>query len=251
MNIIFSNYGNDSIALIQWAYENNLPDVTVAHVITGWQGTHWQHRLDQGQELAKRLGFNVTHLTAHHDFSSLIQERRAFPTTKFQWCAGILKGLPLLEWLDEEDFDCKATILIAHRRAASPANQQLPEYIEESEYYGDRRLWHPLYLCTTKERDALIQRSGLDKLSHRALECDPCVNSDEADLLRLDAATITRTRQLEHAINQSMFSSQRFANATNLTEVILWLKQEYPSNPQANPEQFLEMGCGSPYGCGL
>ncbi|ODN43597.1 phosphoadenosine phosphosulfate reductase domain-containing protein [Piscirickettsia litoralis] len=253
MNIIFSNYGNDSIALIQWAYENKLDNLTVVHILTGWQNPQWQARLDQGQALAERLGFRVVHLKAQHDFASLMKERKSFPTTKFQWCAGILKGLPLLEWLDEADFDCEATILVAHRRAASRANQQLPEYIDESEHYGDRRLWHPLYLCSNNDRDALIERSGLEKLPHRALECDPCVNSDDADLLRLDSdpATINRTVQLEQQIHQPMFSPQRFANASNLKDVIIWLKQEHPNTTLTNSDEVLDMGCGSPYGCGL
>jgi len=34
--VIFASYGNDSIALIQWAHEHNLKNVTVAYSDTGW-----------------------------------------------------------------------------------------------------------------------------------------------------------------------------------------------------------------------
>lgn len=35
-HLIFASYGNDSIALIQWAHERGLPDVHVAYGDTGW-----------------------------------------------------------------------------------------------------------------------------------------------------------------------------------------------------------------------
>ena len=39
-HVIFASYGNDSIALIQWAHERDLTDVAVAYSDTGW-GAPW------------------------------------------------------------------------------------------------------------------------------------------------------------------------------------------------------------------
>ena len=42
-HLIFASYGNDSIALIQWAHERSLPDVHVAYTDTGWAADWWRN----------------------------------------------------------------------------------------------------------------------------------------------------------------------------------------------------------------
>ena len=46
-HLIFASYGNDSIALIQWAHERGLPGVHVAYGDTGWAADWWAGRVDQ------------------------------------------------------------------------------------------------------------------------------------------------------------------------------------------------------------
>ena len=50
MNIIFSSFGNDSLALIQWAIDNNLDNVVVAYSNTKWGRDDWQDRVDKARE---------------------------------------------------------------------------------------------------------------------------------------------------------------------------------------------------------
>ena len=45
MHIIFASYGNDSVALIQWAHERRLTDVTVLYSDTGWAADWWAERV--------------------------------------------------------------------------------------------------------------------------------------------------------------------------------------------------------------
>ena len=42
MNVISASYGNDSKAMIQWAFENGIDDVTVVYIDTGWAGESWR-----------------------------------------------------------------------------------------------------------------------------------------------------------------------------------------------------------------
>lgn len=42
MNVISVSYGNDSLAMIQWAHENGLDDVIVVYIDTGWSGESWR-----------------------------------------------------------------------------------------------------------------------------------------------------------------------------------------------------------------
>ena len=83
-------------------------------------------------------------------------------------------------------------ILLGKYRAKSPALITLPEFIEESEHYGERKVWHPLYDHTQEEIVSLVQRSGLSLLHHRSLECDPCVNNTDADFFTFTARSILR-----------------------------------------------------------
>ena len=58
-NVIFSSYGNDSIALIWWAYQKGLKGVIVAHSDTGWSADWWAARVAKATAWTESLGFGV------------------------------------------------------------------------------------------------------------------------------------------------------------------------------------------------
>lgn len=253
MFILLSNFGDESIALIQWAREKQLKNVTVVSFVTGWEAPEWNQRIAKGMNWVQSIGFNYHYIEPPLSFSELMHEQGKFPTRKFQWCANFLKGLPLLSWLDDIDSNCAATILIARRQASSRANFDLVEHIEEEEKLGDRALWHPLYKHTNNERDILIQQAGFDILNHRSLECDPCVNSDANDVLRMDLSTIERTAQLEQAMKAQLLDETIYDGLSDLLEIYKRRdKQEFtPSTGIADQNELFDMGCGNTYGCGL
>ena len=127
MNIIFGNYGNQTLAAIQWVFEAKLSDVSVVSVSTGWAAAEWLPHVAAAEAFADRCGFKVVRLASKPDFSELIADRQGFPSTQFQWCAGFLKGLVLLDWLDEQDRRGQATLIFGKRRRDSRANFDLPE----------------------------------------------------------------------------------------------------------------------------
>lgn len=253
MNVISTSYGNDSLALIQLAHELALNDVVVTYIDTGWSGDGWPQRVNEGEAYAKSLGFEVVRIEADLKFRELMKLKKGFPNQRFQWCSGLLKGLPFLNWLDSRDPDATATVLIGKRRAEGEKGGDrlnTPEYVEASEYHGGRKLWHPLYLHTDEERDALIQRAGFKPLPHRSLECDPCVNANKGDFRRLAAADIAKVEALERDVGKTMFRPKRHGGATGIREVIKWARY---SSAQYTPGQddLFSAGCGSPFGCGL
>ncbi|MGB6976204.1 MAG: phosphoadenosine phosphosulfate reductase family protein [Gammaproteobacteria bacterium] len=249
MHIIFGNYGNNSIALIQWAYENKLTEVSVVHVETGWAAQEWAEQVQRGQTLARRYGFTPITLAAPATFQQLVLDRGRFPSHKFQWCAGFLKGLPLIEWLDEVDASATATILLGSRRADSRARMQLPEFIESSEHFGERRIWHPLFKQDDLTRNALIQRAGIEVLAHRSLECDPCIHSQIGDLQRLSLGTCQRVANLEKQVQQPLFAPETFGNAQNIEQAVVWAKQQPRMTDTHSLEKF-DLGCGAFFACG-
>lgn len=255
MHIIVSNFGNESIALIQWAAEQQLTDVTVLSIETGWSAPEWPSHVEHCQNWVSSLGMTPVHLEPKVTFESLIQTQGNLPSRKFQWCANFLKALPLLEWLDSADVDPsgEAIILLARRRAASRINFDLPERIEEEEKLGERQVWHPLYQHDTQARDELIKQAGFDVMPHRSLECDPCVNSDLNDVLRMDLSVIERTAKLENEMGAQLLDPAIYQGQKTLLEAVQQLKKTAtPDNPTStDSSEMFDMGCGNSFGCGL
>ena len=247
MNVISSSYGNDSVAMIQWAHETGLPDVHVLFIDTGWAATGWLDRVSKAEEWVKSLGFNAVRLTPEVQFEELMRSKKGFPSQRYQWCSVHLKGVPFLGWIDEADKECKATVLIGKRRDESPERADTAEFIASSEYHGGRRVWHPLFLHTDADRDALLHRAGFEPLPHRSRECSPCINSNRADLRLLDETDIAKVEALESEVGKTMFRPARHNGAVGVRKVIAWASASPGTYNEAQDDMFSE--CSSGY-CG-
>ena len=82
MQIIFGNYGNNTIALIQWAHLHQKNNVYVVHVETGFAASEWQTQVKKGQALAKRYHFNAIALQANPGLPEMILDRKRFPSSQ-------------------------------------------------------------------------------------------------------------------------------------------------------------------------
>jgi len=243
--VISTSYGNDSTAMIRWAYERGLKNVVVAYCDTGWAAPGWMQRVIQGEKLATECGFSTVRLQSI-GMQELVRMKKGFPGNgQQQFCTAHLKGVPFLQWLDEADPECKAVVMVGKRREESRARANTPEFVYESEYHGGRTLWHPLYLHTEAERDALLQRAGIEKLPHRSKECSPCVNANRDDFLRLTPGEIERVGNLEVEISKPMFRAKRFG-ALGIHGVIAWAK-EGRKRGDFDEE---EASCSGLFGCG-
>ncbi|MCF6807460.1 phosphoadenosine phosphosulfate reductase family protein [Thiotrichales bacterium 19S9-12] len=252
MHVIVANFSDDSVALIQWAYEQNLSDCHVLYVDTKWQAQKWQQRIIEVTAWLKTLNFSFHIIRPELGFQALVEQRKEFPSIQFQWCPGLLKGIPILDWLEAHDEDENATILLPHRRDMSKAQADLNEYIEESEHYDDRLIWHPLYKHSELERNALVEKGGFSLLNHRSLECEPCIFSNTKDFMTLDNADINKTNQLEEKINQPMFKPEDHqSDAKGIKEVINQVKLIKNLESSDNAYDRFAQGCGWPYACGL
>lgn len=248
MNVISSSYGNDSTAMIQWAHERQLQDVHVLFIDTGWSAPGWMARVEAMEQWVKSLGFNAVRLTPAVQFIELMKAKKGFPSQRYQWCSVHLKGVPFLDWIDQADLDCKATVLIGKRRAESPERADTTEFIESSEYHGGRLVWHPLFKHTDADRNALLQRAGFEPLPHRSRECSPCINSNRADLRLLDETDISKVEQLEIDVGKTMFRPARHNGAEGVRKVIAWASASPGTYNEAQEDLF--NGCSSGY-CGF
>ena len=234
-DVIFASYGNDSIALIQWAVESGevLPGETmIVHSDTGWAAESWAERVEQASAWARSLGFRTTAIPSM-GMRALVSMKKGWPRQGMQFCTEHLKIKPALQWLDENDPERDVTCLVGVRRVESRARAQWPEWIESSERHGGRSLWSPLVRHTDEMRDALVSRTPFDVLPHRSQECFPCVNSNRDDLRQLTPERVAEIAALESALGytskgkpRTMFRPYRHQGATGIREVWRWAKSE-------------------------
>lgn len=232
--VVRSNYGDESIALIQYLYEHAnklLPscEVIVVYIHTGWAASHWASRVAEGIGYVERCSFKSVGLSSQETLQELVGERKAFPSSKFQWCANFLKGLPLLTWLDEHD-PAGEWVIALPKRQALYQQPSIVAWQEACELHGERALWHPILTLSEKERDEYILRAGWTPLGHRSLECSPCIHSHEGDLQRLSEEDRNKLTILEQKVGKKMFPTIK---------------------KRCHDRRHFSMGCGDFFGCGL
>lgn len=237
MFVLIANFGNDSIALIEWAKQQKLKNLKIISVDTGWAAPRWQNRVDQAQEYISNAGFEHVRLSSPLSFFELIQSRNNFPSTKFHWCAKFLKGLPILDYLDEIDPGLENIILLSKRRDQAKKLANLAEFEEESELFGWRKLWHPLCEFNLAQRDELIIQAGFEILESRSLECDPCIYNQKRDFMGMEPESKSKLEKLEAKLGKPMFS-----------KVVLGSLED--KNLGADQRDIYFNGCGSEFGCG-
>lgn len=236
--VIFSSYGNDSVALIQWAHENALEDVAVVYSDTGWAFDWWEDRVREKEEWVRSLGF-TPYRTTSEGFANLARRKKGFPTQRYQWCSYVLKIEPGMRWLEENDPHKSAICLVGARRgeAADPLSTRanFPEYLVRSENHGGRMMLAPGVDWTEEDRNAFLKRAGVEPLDHRSGECR-CVNSNKLDFQRYSESDILVIEGLEAEVGKTMFRPHRHMGAKGIRQVIRWAwspRGKYEPEPEA------------------
>lgn len=236
MYVLFCSYGNDSIALIQWAHERGLKDVTCLYSDTGWASNAWPARVEAGETLARSYGFNTAR-TSSEGMIPLVTRKRGWPGAggQGQFCTGELKVKPAQEWLEKHDPEKDATAVTGVRREESSHRSDAPEFVEESERHGGRELWQPLVRHTTAMRNDLLRRAGFEVLPHRSQECYPCVNAtiDDLRLLTEDRIALIDITEQELGCTRKgkprvMFRPARRKRAVGIRAVMKWADAPRP-----------------------
>lgn len=220
--VISSSYGNDSVALLQFAKERQLQNVSVVYCDTGWAHPDWPKRVQQGEALAKSFGFKPYTIRGEFTFETMVRHKKCFPSNKMQFCTGFLKVIPFHDFMDEHDPLKQATVVIGKRRAESQRRANTPEFVPANAYYDGRTVWHPLYKHTDAERNALVERTGMEVLLHRSEECCPCVNANRAGLRATPKSQIDKVRKLEAETGRELFRARSHQGAWGIDEVMEW-----------------------------
>jgi 3'-phosphoadenosine 5'-phosphosulfate sulfotransferase (PAPS reductase)/FAD synthetase len=242
--IVRANYSQETIVLLahlsQQGQYNAYKKKYAVYIETGWGAEGWLSHVERGERLAKQLGFIPIRLSSPASFESLMRDRGDFPSQKFQWCAGMLKDIPLINWLDEHDPTGEWVIAIPKRQAL--ARTTIPEVIHECPYHGDRKVIHPILHLTEQDKaDYLAQYSFQDALV-RSLECEPCVNLRQSEIAELKYSDIEKTFQLEKFLQKTLFPTDIKSQVQSAKECVKEIGLQRDS---------FNRGCGDPFGCGL
>lgn len=227
-----ASFGNDSLALIQWAHERGLRNVVVLYNNTGWAHPAWAGRVKRCRAWAESLGFE-THETESMGMPALVKWKRGWPRQGIQFCTEHLKIIPSIAFMAERDPLAQAICLVGKRRAESRERSNAPEWMWPVSANGNRAVWQPLVEHSTEARDALLDRAGFKPLPHRSRECNPCVNSSRADIVlfaktKSEVAKVRNT-EADAGLNKkggarTMFRPKSKGGALGIDEVIDWAK---------------------------
>lgn len=238
MHVIFSSFGNDSLALIQWAIDSKLPNVHVVYSNTGWYHPDWPAKVEKAKVWLASVGFHF-HEIASEGMANLVLRKRGWPRHGMHFCTEELKIKPAFEWLERMDPKKEAICLVGIRREESFQRSTFPEWTEDSPRHGNRPLWAPLVNVKNPERDVLITRAGFEVLPHRSQECYPCINSNKRQLKLVNEDRIKLIEKLEKQLGprRSMFRPQSKMGATGIREVVKWAhteRGEYETKPDCD-----------------
>ena len=250
--VIKASYGNDSVALIQWAREAALGKVCVLYNDTGWAADGWMARVEKMEAWAQSLGF-ATARTQSIGLEALVRKKKSWPRQGIQFCTQELKMAPTDAWMEEHDPFGVSVIVIGVRRIESQNRKDFPIFQVGRD---GRTIWAPMAGYTDQDRDALLARAGVEPLPHRSDECFPCINSNRADLLRLTEERIAGIEAIEESLGvtsngkpRTMFRPYRYMGATGIREIVRWAyspRGKFESLDDGNEGPGCEAGwCGS------
>lgn len=247
--VLFTSWGNDSVAAAQLMHEYNIPRQRRCVALfsdTGWADPVWVARVEQAEQWAQSLGF-VTQRTQSVGFADLARKRKTFPRGRMQFCTGELKIEPAKQWLGTHDPKRIAIAVHGVRRAESLRRANTPVFVPISDSHGGRALWAPLAEFSDADRNALIHRTPFDVLPHRSLECSPCIFSNRADLRNVSPSRVDEIAALERDVGRVMFRPKAYANAEGIHEIMRWAHSD---RGKYNPDAADEPDCDSGF-CGV
>lgn len=253
MNIIFSSCGNDSLALTQWALENDLDNLVVAYSDTQWAAPDWSERVEKVKAWIESKGGRFVTIQSE-GFSDLVRRKKAFPANGMGFCSYELKIKPAQKWLEEFDPEKKAVCYTGVMRIESEARKDWPEVKEQSPNHGGRKLVSPLATKTELERNELLDRAGFEVLPHRSMECSPCINATIRDIQQTSQEDLIKVVNLETEMGvgersgkpKFMFRSHRMGGAKGFKQVKAWADH---GGGKYSPDQNDMFGCDSGF-CG-
>lgn len=236
-NIIIANYSVHSLALICWAKQNLKNDFCVLSVDTGFAAHDWNEYLAKVFAWLDAEAIKYHHLEADNSFAELVNARKQFPSQQFSWCASFLKGITLLNKIDELDSDCEATILLSHHKGLSKSSAFIKD-IDEEEKYDYRMLKYPLLAKNLADIEELVKDLPFDPV-FRSRECQPCIFFTKKEFETISKQDKQKIIRLEQQSQAFMFGDRSFKD----------LNDDFFTKNNIMLE--LSKACSWEYSCGL
>lgn len=224
--LLRSSFGNDSVALIQWAAEAGLKKVVVTYSDTKWATAEWRQRVAEARKWVLSLGFDFVEIDSVGFRQNVFDQtaRGMWPTGLRKHCTKYLKILPFLAWAKENDPDARAVVLVGVRRAESVARRGKPAFMLEAD--GGRHVLHPLIEFSDTDRDAMVLKTPLPLLPHKSDECAICIHANKEDLKRAPEEALAEVEDMESIVGMPMFHPEKKGWAIGIREVVKHAESE-------------------------
>lgn len=253
MNIIFTSYGNDSLAVMLWALDNGVKNIVAAYSDTQWAAREWSERINRIQSRLSGRGIEFVKIESE-GFAGLAKRKKAFPANGMGFCTYELKIKPSMEWLELVDPEKLAVCYTGVMRIESERRKNWPIVVDESPNHGGRKLISPLADKTLEFRNGILEGHGFEVLPHRSKECSPCINATIGDIQTLSESDILKVEGLEREMGvgkvsskpKYMFRPHRMQGAKGIRQVKEWADH---GGGKYNPLQDDLFGCDSGF-CG-
>lgn len=244
--VVFSSFGNDSVALIRWLYELGFKNVIVVYSNTGWGSPEWPDRVKAGFELCRNYNFKFVEIPSI-GMKEMVRLKKGFPPNgPMQFCTEELKIFPAMIWLQAYDPDKKCVCVNGVRREESQNRKDYPILLKNSPDHQYRRRYAPLAEYDEAMRNDLIKKTPLPILPHKSHECWPCIpNANRRDILALPEWRLAELETFEKSMGftskgkpRTIFRPKRHMGAVGIRDVVRWAKKEkFKPDPDYDPNK--------------
>ncbi|MFQ5647528.1 MAG: phosphoadenosine phosphosulfate reductase family protein, partial [bacterium] len=132
----------------------------------------------------------IIRLAGEYTFFSLAEKKQRFPSIKARFCTEMLKVVPKLRWIQDQEFEKDPVVVLGIRRDESVNRSDRQEWEFSCKVY-DEIIWNPILNWSAKDVFAIHKRYGVEinpmyRMGFKRVGCFPCINCGRNELILMD-----------------------------------------------------------------
>ena len=175
----------------------------------------------------------IIKLAGEYSFYSLAAKKQRFPSTKARFCTGMLKIVPKMRWIQDQEFKTDPIVVLGIRKDESHARSKRQEWEFSNRVYG-QWLWSPIIDWNVKQVFAIHKKYGVEinpmyKKGFKRVGCFPCVNCGRNELILLAKHYPERVEEIdrwEKELGSTYLAPRRKGVIWKIKEQIRWAKKD-------------------------
>ncbi|MFQ5647582.1 MAG: phosphoadenosine phosphosulfate reductase family protein [bacterium] len=235
----FSGGKDSTAALIYLIKERRLP-LFVVFCDTFNESPETYRYVDYISGLLEEWGYPpVIKLAGQYSFYDLAKKKQRFPSIKARFCTGMLKIVPKIRWIQEQNFETDPVITLGIRRDESVNRSKRHEWEFSCQVY-DELLWNPLVDWNVKQVFAIHKKYGVEpnpmyKKGFKRVGCFPCVNCGRNELILMAKHYPERIEEIdrwEKELDSTYLAPRKKGVICKIHTQIRWAKKDGKDSKQ-------------------